>query len=365
MSTPCLYELPVEILHRIIDYIDPETIFFSFRNVCKYFYTVINSYNQYKLDFRSITKSAFNHIHQLIQPDHIISLIISNEYKTPGQIDLFISLFDIHQFTRLRSITLIHIPGSTLAIYVKHLSTCPLISLSIDCGPYHSSIITSEISQLFMKTSIRHLKFNHIVPATDFYNIFFDTSHLETLTLDGNVNNATLNLPIENKSKLNSLTLNFYNSSVDKVLLILSCTQSLTHLKLTGQITTCEYVWDGYWWIEFIQNNLPKLQLFEFFFDKRIDHKESTYPIESIISSFQTSFWLDKKWYVICDYYQNECELQLYTIPICKSTFLYRPTSNKISYSNSTNNTSYIMDNICSLVMNSIPTIDLIHDLVS
>ncbi len=46
MSNPSLYTLPIELLHRILDHVDTVTVFLSFRNVCKYFYTIINSYNQ-------------------------------------------------------------------------------------------------------------------------------------------------------------------------------------------------------------------------------------------------------------------------------------------------------------------------------
>jgi hypothetical protein len=38
MSTASFHTLPIELLHRIIDYVDIETsFFFSFRNVCKRF----------------------------------------------------------------------------------------------------------------------------------------------------------------------------------------------------------------------------------------------------------------------------------------------------------------------------------------
>jgi hypothetical protein len=36
-----------------------------------------------------------------------------------------------------------------------------------------------------------------------------------------------------------------------------------------------------------LRKNLHQLQFFEFFFDKRIDYKESTCDIESIVTSFQ------------------------------------------------------------------------------
>jgi hypothetical protein len=365
MSTPSLYTLPIELLHRIIDYVDTETIFFSFRNVCKYFYTIINSYNQYKLDFRSITKPTFHRVRHFIQPENVISLIISNEYKTPGQINLFNSLFNIHTFTRLRALTLIQVSDSDMNIYLKHASTCPLVSLTIDNRRHWKNNATSVTIEFFMNCPLRHLTLTQWSSIQKIFHIFLYFHYLETLVLDGllmpNIN-ENLITPLEIKSKLKSLTMNFYSSSVDTIVLILSCTPSLIHLKLIGQPTEFRLVWDGYWWTEFIQKNLPQLRWFEFFFDKRIDHKESTCDIESIITSFRTLFWIDKRWYVVCDYYKDTRELKLYSIPICKPTIVYRPTPSKISCSNLTKDTPYMMDNVCSLILNLIPTTTVTSD---
>jgi len=365
MSTPSLYTLPIELLHRIIDYVDAETIFFSFRNVCKYFYTIINSYNQYKLDFRSITKPAFHRVRHFIQPENVISLIISNEYKTPGQINLFISLFNINKFTRLRSLTLIQVSDSDMNIYLKHVSTCPLVSLSIDNRRHWKSNATSVTIELFMHSPLRHLALTQWSSIQKIFHILLYFLYLETLMLDGLLMpdiDEYLITSMEIKSKLKSLTMNFYYSTVNTIISILSCTPSLIHLKLIGQPTASGLVWDGYWWTEFIQKNLPKLQFFEFFFSKQIDYKESTFDIESIITSFRTSFWLEKRWYVACDYYKDTHELKLYSIPICKPTILYRPTPNKISCSNLTNDAPYMMDNVCSLILNLIPTTTVTSD---
>jgi hypothetical protein len=368
MSTPSLYTLPVELLHRIVDYIDIETVFLSFRNVCKYFYTIINSYNQYKLDFRSITKPAFHRVRHFIQPENVISLIISNEHKTPDQIKLFLSLFDIHTFTQLRSLTLIYVDNSELNIYLKHASTCPLISLSIDNrGSLLRPISTFETIQLVIDCPIRRLTFTQRSPAGTIFDIFLRFPYLETLTLDGLLilnSNGSLATPVEIKSKLRSLTMDFHSSSMDAIISILSYTPSLSHLKLMGQPTASEFTWDGYWWAAFIQENLPQLQSFEFFFEKRIHYEKSTYDIESIMMSFRTSFWLEKRWYVGCDYYKYTHEVKLYSIPICKPTFLYQSASNKISCSNLTDDVPYMMDNVCSLILNLIPVTDVTYDKV-
>src|SRR3954470_16937943 len=117
MCTPSLDELPVELLHRILDHVDTETVLLSFRNVCRRFHTIIHSYNQLKLDFRSMTKRGFHQVRHSIQPDNVLSLTLSNDHRTAGQISLFLSLFDIHAFTRLRSVTLIQINNIDLTAF--------------------------------------------------------------------------------------------------------------------------------------------------------------------------------------------------------------------------------------------------------
>ncbi|CAF5111385.1 unnamed protein product, partial [Rotaria sp. Silwood1] len=101
--------LPVELFYRILDHLDSETILLSFGYVCQRFHAIVKTYNRYKIDLSSISKSNFHSVCHLLQPDNIISLTLSDDIETPGQISLFLSIFHIHQFTRLRHLTLIGI----------------------------------------------------------------------------------------------------------------------------------------------------------------------------------------------------------------------------------------------------------------
>lgn len=47
---PSLLTLPIEILHRIYDRLDIQTILFSLRNTCQRLKAVVNSYNRCILD---------------------------------------------------------------------------------------------------------------------------------------------------------------------------------------------------------------------------------------------------------------------------------------------------------------------------
>ncbi|CAF0763463.1 unnamed protein product [Rotaria sordida] len=387
MSTSSLYVLPSELLHRIIDYIDTETVFFSFRNVCKHFYTIVNTYNQYQLDFRLITKPKFCFIRHFIQPENVISLVLSDGHKTSGQIKLFLSLFNISLFTRLRSLTLIQVSESDSIVYLQHISTCSLVSLSIDYRNMPRPITTTDdflstnleklrnlrkfelsVSRLTidnMQYPIQHMKLTECILNKSIFDILLHFPHLETLMVSSiSTPNIDENLAttMQIKSKLKSLTVEGYSLCMNMIVSILLCTPSLIHFKLIAWPTMPELSWSGRWWAEFFQKNLNQLKLFEFFFNKRIDYKETKCDIESIIAPFRTSFWLEKQWYVACNYYKNTHKLELYSIPICKSNISYECTANKISSTNLTNDVPYIMDNVRSLSLDIIQSAAIIRD---
>ncbi|CAF4108470.1 unnamed protein product, partial [Adineta steineri] len=98
--------LPVEMLHRIFDNLDAETILLSIRVVSRLFQAAASTYNRYSIDFQLISTSKFPLLCRLINPENVISLTLLNNYRTFNQTDLFISLTHLKQFTRLHSLTL-------------------------------------------------------------------------------------------------------------------------------------------------------------------------------------------------------------------------------------------------------------------
>jgi len=137
MSTnniPSLNSLPVELLHRIFDNLDAENIRLSIQYVCKRFHSITKNYNRYKFNFQSIAKHKFHQICRTTHPKNVISLILSDENQTAGQIGLFLSLYHIEAYTRLQSVTLILIEEWYLKIILEHISSvCSLTSLVINC----------------------------------------------------------------------------------------------------------------------------------------------------------------------------------------------------------------------------------------
>ena len=55
---PSIESLPVELLYRIFDNLDAETIILSIRPVCRLFRAVATTYDRYDLDLKLISKSG-------------------------------------------------------------------------------------------------------------------------------------------------------------------------------------------------------------------------------------------------------------------------------------------------------------------
>ena len=109
MSTYQLDILPVELVHHLLNYFSAHEIFYTFRNSTSYIDAILLNYADYRINFKSISRTNFDLICQHIKPDQVISLTLSDDEMTPGLIKLFLSHFQITQFTRLRSLTLIEI----------------------------------------------------------------------------------------------------------------------------------------------------------------------------------------------------------------------------------------------------------------
>ncbi|CAF1489447.1 unnamed protein product [Rotaria sordida] len=135
-TNPSIQILPVEIFHRIFDSLDVQTILFSIRPVNQLFRALVNSYDRYNLDFKSISKSNFHLLCRSINPQNVISLKLWDDEYTPNQIALFISSFRLRQLTRLHSITLFGIEEFQLNMILKRINLNLLTSFSLNIRQY-------------------------------------------------------------------------------------------------------------------------------------------------------------------------------------------------------------------------------------
>lgn len=162
----------------------------------------------------------------------------------------------------------------------------------------------------------------------------------------------TYALPIPFR-QLVSLTIKNLNTNINNVEQLLLLTPALVYLKLIG---TGNFL-DGNRWEQFIQKNLSLLNKFDFLFDEILDGEEDFPDIESIITSFRTTFWLEnKKWFVICEFTMaSPQQIRLYSIPLCISSLNYEFESEKISLSifpGIFDNNASITDNINTIMIN-------------
>ena len=378
-----LLTLPVEILHHIIDYLDTPTIFLSFPNVCTYLRAISHTYNRYQLDFNSISKPDFHRICQYIPCEDILSLTLSDGNETPGQIKLFLSLFNIEQFTRLLSLTLLEIDDDNLSQILCLDITSTLTSLSINWQESHCpanktlSLLSTllkrlNLRRLTLKTSsytigeiswpvqctLEHLTLMYITQK-QYCTLLRETPNLRTLVLNHcsmhqiNDNISTLSVPVSYK-QLTSLILIDSRMSMNGLTSILSITPSLIYLKIICLPDSFDTIIDGCHWEQFIRANLPVLHRFEFFFTNIYNAYYEPRDVESIISRFRTPFWSEEKhWFVTCDYINYLNQVMLYTTPLCTTDFTYECEANKVSYS-----TSIAMDDY-ALITDNVRTINL------
>ena len=372
-----LLTLPVEILHHIIDHLDTSTIFLSLSNVCTHLRAICSSYHRYQLDFSSTAKADFHRISQLIQPENVRSLTLSDDNKTPGQIKLFLSLFHFDQFTRLFSLNLIGIDDKDLSEIAQFVTAPTLTSLLINWREAHcpstetmsflSSILSQlQLRKLELKTSsytienmswpvqykLEHLTLMYITQK-QYCTILRTTPNLKTLVL----NHCSMHIVEEDVEtvfdQLISLTLTDSRMSIVGLLSILSLTPSLVHLQIIGLPDPFDTMADGYRWEKFIRVNLPVLQKFEFFFTNIYNVYYQPRDVHLLISRFQTPFWVeDKRWYVTCDYITYLNQVMLYTIPLCSTDFTYECETNKVSYSTfftPINNNMMVTENVRSI----------------
>ncbi len=357
-----LETLPVELLHRIFDNLDAKTLLISLQYVCKRLHLVTNNYNRFILDFKSICKQTFHQLSHGTDPENVISLILSDENQTCGQIELFLSLYRIENYTRLQSITLISIEEPYLRIILQHLSiNCLLMSLIVHCELNSDLNIESIrfISTIIGKNnfrkldltigydatyaiewpaqcSIRNLRLSDSIQFTKFCTILRCSPHLQTMILRdclldnidelNSVLSDTISYP-----QLTSLTLEDCELEMVTIELLLSLTPSLVHLIIKGNIGQ---FFDGARWERLFQIKLPNLNKFEFAFQNNIGMNCDTANFESIMAPFQTKFWLEiKHWFISAVGVKKSPYINLYSIPDCAPKISFHPKANKISRS--------------------------------
>ena len=361
MSNNTIESLPVELLHRIFDNLDAQSILFAIRPVCRLFRAVVGTYDRYIFDFKSISKSNFHLLCRLVKPQNVISLTLYDNEHIPDQVALFISLVRLRQFTRLHSITLLGIDEFQLDMILKRINLKSLTSFSVHIQKYDnrrkkttlnllSSIITQpSLRKLELKIKrdrlpniswplnckIEYLITDEDIHFDDIYKILSNSPQLYKLivrqSLLSMIRNTTLTSSFP---QLTSLTIEEFDVTIDRLESFLLFTPCLIYLKLIGK----SFVLDGKRWEQFIQINLPHLDKFQFFITYANSNSQTPGDLELIIESFRSPFWIEhKRWFVAGEFnIDRSYEILVYSIPICTSALEYDLGSDKVFISTST-----------------------------
>ncbi|CAF1504941.1 unnamed protein product [Rotaria sp. Silwood1] len=313
---------PVELIHQLLSYFSTQEILYTFFNVSSYIDNVLLGDPIFCVNFKSIKKSEFDLICQQIIPNQVISLILCDNENTPGQAEIFLSHFQIDQFTCLRSLKLIDVgpdfwePIVSKLNGLKNLRSFLYIS-STRIDSWISNLPDDEVTQLdqrlfdsyssilpqlnrltlahgdFFK-SVQFPYLHHLTigrcKADIIRHICYAAPQLKSLKADLRCNESTMEFifPFGQLKRL-TLTIEGISVSMKHMEQLLGNLPNLKYLELHGN-GHADLV-DGQRW-EMITSHLIT---FNFFFSvpDELDAQD--------LDSFRSSYWLDRKhWFVAC-----------------------------------------------------------------
>lgn len=339
-----LDNLPVELIHKILHYLHYHEIFTSVYDASSRMNDILNTYDRYVLNFQSISMSHLYLTLHHVKPERIVALTLSNMDDTPGQFQLFLSLFSIKQFVRLKSLDLIQPTNpnhlNSILADLSHLHH--LFSLSImHCQRSSVNQKTFEYLTSFLKTStsLRRLSLSGALNTlfeyqfhSSIHRLYFNDNVFNMATLPGifcrmpelkSLETAvTIDMNyghLPNLSHLTRLTITiFVNMTNVGLRTLLSKMSSLVHLKI---VANGQQWFNGQYWEQSVPASLRR---FQFNFCTQSIHVNEEITLES----FQTAFWLvTKQWHVMLDYQMNPTMVHLYSLPYSERQFYYRPSS--------------------------------------
>jgi hypothetical protein len=365
-----LDKLPAELIHRILDCLDIQTIFNSLRGVCRGINYKLGTYNRYKFNFQSISKHNFHLICRLIPHKQVVSLTLSDENDTPGQIWLFLSYFNIKEFIRLSSLTLYKIDEAELQKILEAISLKSLKCLSIDCRSechtktyrlLESSLVGHSLQKLSLGSSslceilthintanIKHLILN-ACKIRKIEQILSSSTSLETFDLtnveiDDEDDLQDIDSSFES-SKLTYLSISSSYLTMDMIISffnwLIPNSKQLRHLRVIND-NDDEAYFDGTRWESLLSRT--SLIQFQFRFYAKLTMNQS---INEILLPFRSHFWLNEKcWFVAFDKHRLRYQSVLYSIPWCDEQITWQPLTSFESENTLPNNEYSIFNGV-------------------
>ncbi|CAF1185496.1 unnamed protein product [Adineta ricciae] len=342
MTNATLEQLPPEVLHRIFDYCDDQTILLSIRGVCRQLRDVSSTYNRFELKYNLNKNWNYHALFHFLSPTCITSLIIDNtNYQNKSNlIPLSAMNILLTQFTQLRSLEFIDVQDSIIENIVSMISSGSLNALSIYGVKRHTNpqIISVAAKFNLQKFAVSSLKLSEIIVTSwptnwrlthleidvchmyQYLSIVEQMPNLRTLVMKDCIVDVDLQMKVNVSSQqLKSLTITNCCAHLHELDLLLSTTPSLTHLELIFNEYVYDRALDGQRLEGILSTKVPLLQGFTLFFAYRyaLNSRARLVGVKSLIAPFLTSFWLEEKhWHIACDHAFQTRMIRIYTTPI-------------------------------------------------
>lgn len=161
MSNCSILDLPIEVIHRILDDLDALTIISSVRCVCKQLNLTVKSYDRLKLQFQSVKTYNFKMISDFVKPSNVISMeLYMNSCYQKDFIQLILSNFNVHEFVRLRSLVLYQLNIVEMEELLKNIKSNRLLSLVVNFNGKEAVKVLSIVYPIIIQTNLRKLHMN-------------------------------------------------------------------------------------------------------------------------------------------------------------------------------------------------------------
>jgi hypothetical protein len=361
--------LPNEILMECFEYFTVFEIFYSFDQLNYRFYQLIRTI-PLNIDFQYVEKSIFDQfcMELLINSDikrQIYSLKLSNNEMT-GQIQKFLSLFSLDEFSQLQSLTLIEIKKNnvnkliTMLPFISKLYCFRLIDPESETEEILNALPTSKLQTLLVSKSVLNLNLIHKISSivnltlsfcslNELCELFQYTPMLKYLDVrvmpkgydfqDHNIC-RTYHPAIQ----LKTLIVKGFKDQLDDFEIFVKLTPNINTLIITKDFGY--NLIDAYRWEHLITSSLSHLNSFQFRFSFSLRNDEN--DILDKFKQFQSDFWHKQHhWYT--EYSLSKYSAVIYTIPYLLDIYTLKPHTK--TYSKRFMNNSHTFNNVKELIL--------------
>ena len=343
--------LPNEIIITCFDYLNAPDLFNTFHGLNYRFQRLITNI-PLALNFQHIRKTTFDHFckRMLSNPEiknQIYSLQLSSARDTCGQINAFLSLFSLEEFSHLRSLTLSManekemkilesiLPSLSNLYYLRYdsrdetdtiISTLPLSNVrKLNVIEFSTCTLLTQKSLLITHLTLYRCEVNDFSKVLKYAPML---KYLQVENLEGDDNSASNELNLTNPMaiSLTQLNLGTYHVEFNHVEMILKQTPNLKILILYTASDNDDII-DANRWENLISSTLPHLYIFRFCFNFFLTYKSkidwSTNGGFDKCKQFENDFWT-KQHHWCTAYEWNNMLITIFTVPYCEDFYELR-----------------------------------------